>query len=203
MLGVTTDHSIKASQILPEPFVRNDVELIESFLEGEDRAFVALFERHNKPLYLYSARILGDSEAAEDVVQELWERVIHLRSKPKPIHNPLGFFLTIVRNLSLNHVKKVQRKALYERELQEQEVSKEPYADDLQDVVIDGLEQLPMQYREVLVLNLYSGYSFDEIAEMLDISTEAAWKRASRARKELREIVLRHISSNVTQKQGQ
>ena len=199
MFLTTTDPGIKIRQILPEPFVRDDVELVESFIEGDDRAFVALFERHNTPLYLYAARILGDAGVAEDIVQELWERVVHLRTKPQSIHNPLGFLLTIVRNLSLNYLKKERRKVLYEREIKEREAGSDPVG-NVQEAVIEGLEQLPLKYREVLVLNIYSGYTFDEIADMLEISTEAAWKRASRARKELRTIVLRHISSTLTQK---
>ncbi len=168
---------------------------MSAFLAGDDTAFESLFDRHNHRLFLYAARMLGKSQQAEDVVQELWERVVGIRAEPRPVHNPSGFFLTIVRNLCLNLLKREKRVAPFDDRavvLHEQHNRREQ--GELEAVVIESLDHLPMKYREVLVLNVYSGYDFEEIADMLDISVTTAWKRASRARQQLRESLLGYVA---------
>ncbi|MGE3801004.1 MAG: RNA polymerase sigma factor [Candidatus Kapaibacterium sp.] len=179
---------------MAEPLsVLRERRLMEEFLAGDDSAFAQIFDQHHERLYLYSARMIGDSSGAEDVMQEVWERLIRLRSDPQQIHNPVGFLLTITRNLSLNYIKKEKRKRRFTQEVEAQLQVEHPKAkNELKDVVLEGLNLLPMKYREVLLLNIYSGYGFEEIAVILNISVDAAWKRASRGRKELREFVLRN-----------
>ena len=61
---------------------------------------------------------------------------------------------------------------------------------DLEEKLVAALDSLPFETREILVLNAYCGYRFDEIATMLDKSPDAVWARASRARAQLRRMVL-------------
>src|SRR5687768_1835367 len=79
----------------------DEAALLVDFIGGDDTAFIELFDRHNQRLYLYCLKILGDEQQAEDVLQELWERVIRLRLKPPehPVQTPAAFFVTIARNL--------------------------------------------------------------------------------------------------------
>lgn len=188
---------------MPEAYGKDDVlgegesALLSAFLAGDDRAFTILFDRHNERLFLYCARLLGNAEQAEDIVQTVWERVIALRSARASrniIRNPLGFLFTIARNLCLNHLKRERRRAPFDEGAQAlcEENGREGKT-DIEESVLDGLNRLPMKYREVLVLNIYSGYDFEEIAAMLGISATAAWKRASRARAQLRALLLRHF----------
>jgi RNA polymerase sigma-70 factor (ECF subfamily) len=60
----------------------------------------------------------------------------------------------------------------------------------LETIILEALEKLPTADKEVLVLHIYSGYPFGEIAEMLGKSQEAVWQQASRARVKLRNIVM-------------
>ncbi|MBK8911418.1 MAG: RNA polymerase sigma factor [Chlorobi bacterium] len=177
------------------PAVGRDALLLSRHLEGDDAAFVELFNRHNNRLFAYCLKMVGRSETAEDLTQELWEKVIHLRQQPKKIDNPIGFFLTMARNLSLNHLKASARTSRFE-DLPE---SAHPAVDDLrersemEEIVVAALAALPMDYREVLILNMYSGYGLDEIAVMLGKSSQAIWKRASRAREKLRAEVMKRM----------
>lgn len=171
-----------------------DTLLLSRHLEGDDSAFVELFNRHNNRLFAYCLKMVGRSEVAEDLTQELWEKVIRLRQQPKSIENPVGFFLTMARNLSLNHLKASARTSRFD-DLPE---SAHPTDDlrersEMEEIVVAALATLPMDYREVLILNMYSGYGFDEIAVMLGKSPEAIWKRASRAREKLRAEVVKRM----------
>lgn len=169
----------------------DDALLMERFLAGDDAAFVDLFDRHNRRLFVYCLKLVANREHAQDLTQELWLRVLKLRLAPQKILNPAAFFVRIARNLCLNHLS-AQRHHLPLTALPESgHPMDEDDSSEMEEVILTSLNALPFEYREVLVLNVYCGYRFEEIATLLDKSPEAIWKRASRARKQLRTMVLK------------
>ena len=139
--------------------------------------------------------MVGSAQIAEDMVQETWIRLIGLRNQPKQeIHNPVGLLIQIARNLCLDHIKS-QRKRQSLDNLYEQASGSYTMREltAREEIVRCCLDQLSFDYRETLVLNMYSGYTFEEIASMLGKSPDAIWARASRARKKLRELVVAEI----------
>lgn len=170
---------------------RTDQALLERFLAGEKSPFLELYDRHNKRLFIYCLKVLGDHDLANDITQELWERVVRLRGSARRIDNPIGYFLKIARNLCLQHRKKARPyqplSTLPESAHPSNGIS---HLSELEESILGSLDRLSFEHREVLVLNIYCGYRFEEIAEMLGKSPEAIWKRASRARRELRDLVL-------------
>jgi RNA polymerase sigma factor (sigma-70 family) len=183
----------KKREISIAPMIEDDAAYFERFLAGDDTAFAELFDRHNHRLYVYCLKFLGSSELAEDVTQELWERIVRIRLDPQPVLNPVGFFLKIARNLCVNAQKRSRRfspladlpEGAHPNERMEGDERSE-----LEEAVQAGLAQLPFEYREVLILNVYCGYRFDEIATMLGKPSGTIWMRASRARTKLRKLVL-------------
>ena len=168
-----------------------DAQLLERYLTGDDSAFVELFNTHNHRLYVYCLKLVGNSEAAEDITQELWEKVIGLRADPKRIHNPLGFFLRMARNISLNYIRSRRRLSpldgVPDAALPVDDTRERSHREE---IVLMALAKMPFDYREVLILNTYSGFTLEEVAAMLGKSTEAIWKRASRARAKLSALVV-------------
>jgi RNA polymerase sigma-70 factor (ECF subfamily) len=167
-----------------------DRELFARFLEGDDLAFTLFLERHNRRLYAFCIKMLRDPEAAQDVMQEVWERVIRLRGSGESVGNPLGLLMRIVRNLSLNHLRD-ERDHLSLDELAEAQhpgaSAHEPSY--LEELIVLALERLPMPQREVLILHTYSGYNYMEIASMLDLSVDNVRMRAMRGRGHLGRIM--------------
>ncbi|MGE3801073.1 MAG: RNA polymerase sigma factor [Candidatus Kapaibacterium sp.] len=169
----------------------SDVDLFARHLRGDHDALMTLFDRHNERLWLYVARIISDGSIAHDIMQDLWERVIYLRKKKTEApDNPVGYCYRMARNLSLNFMRSrkgdVQIDDLTEADHPTVEIA-EPT--DQEELLTLALEKLPEAYREVLVLNAWSGYSFDEIAEMLGKQPGAIHTTAYRARKRLAEIM--------------
>ncbi len=180
---------MEESRTAPNP-PSEDAILFRKFLAGDDVAAIKVFRKYNRPLNVYCLKMLGSVEQAQDVTQEIWERVVRLRERPVEVHTPLGFLIRIARNLCLNHLRSrknfVPLGALEEAALP---VYTTPELSDMEDLVVSSLDKLSFDYREVLVLNFYCGYRFDEIAEMLGKTPDAIWMRASRARAQLRKIV--------------
>ncbi len=165
--------------------------LFEKFISGDDIAAIKVFKRYNRPLFVYCLKFLGNEEQAQDVTQEVWERTVRLRQKPIEVHSPMGFLLRIARNLCLNHIK-ARRLTVDVANLEEAahpSYTMHGETSDLEDLAVSSLDKLSFDYREVLILNLYCGYRFDEIAVMLEKSPDSIWMRASRARAQLRKIV--------------
>jgi RNA polymerase sigma-70 factor, ECF subfamily len=170
--------------------VGDDEALYERFMAGDNDACVTLFQRHNQRLFAYCLKLVGDSAQAEDLVQEVWGRMIELRATGRPLQNPIGFLVRMARNLSLDYLK-ARRKLLSLDHLNES--SHPAYSmhemSEKEELIVISMQKLPFDYREVLILNTYCGYSFEEIAGILGKSPEAVWTRASRARSQLRKLV--------------
>ena len=184
ILGVT-DRGASASLGRSE-----DAELFERFLAGDDAVAVRLFRKYNTRLFLYCAKMLRSNDQAEDVTQEIWERLIRLRSKPERVGNLAGLLFTMARNLCLNQLRATGRSVPLGSIAESAHPSTTiPGSTDVEQMVLSALDALGFEDRELLVLNIYCGYRLDEIATMLEISPNAAWTRASRARARLRRII--------------
>lgn len=168
-----------------------DIDLFARFISGEDAALMEIFDRHTHRLYLYCLKFVGDRGVAEDLVQDLWERVIKMRTRSsEPPPNPLGLLYRIARNLSLNSIRDRRQLSSLDAlpEWQHPSVSTREMSQQ-EELVVAALEHLPLPQREVLILNAYSGYRFDEIAEMLGEPVGAIRTRAWRARVQLGRVV--------------
>jgi RNA polymerase sigma-70 factor, ECF subfamily len=169
--------------------------LFKDFLSGDDAAFTTLFKAHNQRIFAYCYKMLGSEEQAQDVAQEVWEKVIDLRKEPPLVENPVGFLMRITRNKCLDVIKlRKNNSSLSDLDDHQHPYEEEHQGSEEEEIVLRALEKLPEEQREVLVLNIYSGYRFDEIAEMLGKSPDAIWARASRGRAALRKMVMEAMS---------
>ena len=158
--------------------------------------FDATFDEHYPDLVRYCTRLTGDGDVAEDLAQETWVRTIGLRTRERgSVENLYGMIYRIARNLSLDHLKSYRESKRIDIDLQELErrIGGAEQKSPEEEMVLRALEKLSFDYRETIVLHTYSGYSYEEIAEMLGKSPEAIWARASRARKKLRQLVAEEI----------
>jgi RNA polymerase sigma-70 factor (ECF subfamily) len=167
-----------------------DCLLFERFIAGDERALMALFDRHHHRVYLYCLKIVGDHDMAQDLAQEMWEQLIRYCTTPREIHAPIAFMLTIARNLCLNHLRlRRQHTSLHDLPESEHPATTTRELSHLEELVALSLPRLPFQQREIIILHDYCGYSFDDIAEMLDQPSGALRMRASRARSNLGRII--------------
>lgn len=165
-----------------------------SFLNGNDEAFRALYDAFERPLYLYVLRLLGSKGDAEDVFQDIWIRMFRLRGETKDVRKFSGLLFTVARNLSMNAIRDRKREpglsledAPFEVELVAR--SHEVEESDLRQMIERALMRLPIEQREAFVLREYFGYSYDEIAGITKTAMVTAKTRAWRARERLRKMI--------------
>ena len=168
----------------------SDRRLVERIAAGEESVMLELFDRHHHRLHLYCLSMVGDREAAADLAQEQWLRLIAFIRSGAEIRSPVGLMLTIARNLCLNHLR-LTRPHLSLEDLPESDhpVAHSRELSHLEELVVLSLPRLPFAQREVLTLHAYCGYRFEEIAEMLGEPAGVVRMRASRARSALGRII--------------
>jgi len=133
---------------------------------------------------------LGSLAEAEDVVQDAWLRL--QRVDPDEIRDLEGWMITTVSRLALDALRsaRVRREAYVGPWLPEPIVSDEPgpaeraaQAEEVSLALLVVLESLSASERSAFVLHDVFGYSFDEVAGAIGVSSAAARQHASRARK--------------------
>ena len=144
------------------------------------------FEAARPRLQRVAARILGDADAAQDVVQQAWLR---LHDTDEPIENLPGWLTTVTSRLCLDRLR--ARTPVPTESIEVEATAPDP-ADDvaLADTVGIALQvvldRLTPAERVAFVLHDSFGVDFESIASMLDTTPVAARKLASRARAKVR-----------------
>ncbi|MGD0539258.1 MAG: sigma-70 family RNA polymerase sigma factor [Verrucomicrobiota bacterium] len=125
-----------------------------------------LYDERAAGLLLYGQALGLDRAAAEDVVHEAFEALLRL---PVPPAAPAHYLVRAFRNRALNHWRSLWRRRAREREAEQWF---EPVPDDSAraQAALSALGRLEPGQREVIVLKIWNGLTFDQIAEMLALS---------------------------------
>jgi RNA polymerase sigma-70 factor (ECF subfamily) len=178
---------------------KSDEQLMTAVMVGDQVALAALVTRHHSPLLGYLYRLVGgDQQLAEDLVQETLLHV--LRQRTYQADRPFKPWLyRIATNLARDYFKSAAVRKLW-REGDEEEALLHLYdsepspeeralAAEQDSEVRAALTQLGEEYRVVLVLRFYQGFSLQEIAEILRIPLGTVKSRLSVGVHRLRAIL--------------
>jgi RNA polymerase sigma factor (sigma-70 family) len=153
-----------------------DEDLIEECRRGSQEAFFALFRRHKDAVFRFARRMLGDEDAAADVVQDVFEYFFRKIPEYRPEAKTTTFLLKAARNRCLNAIEKRRlRKALPLEEGGDLPSPAEPAPDeaaeraDLAAAALRGLEGLPPDAREVIALKVERDLTYAEIGDILGV----------------------------------
>lgn len=172
-----------------------DQQLLEQARAGDNKAFEQLVKRYESQVAATVIGMLGKCDAADDVGQEVFIRFYKGLDKFRG-EASLGTYLTrIAMNLSLNELKRRNRRQLFfkkpEGELTDAAISPDDsiMRHETQELVQNAIQKLEPGFRAVIVLRLIEGYSTGETAEILKIPRGTVLSRLARAQKKLREIL--------------
>jgi len=176
-----------------------DVRLMHLVAGGDTRAFEELIERHQALVAGTVARMLGSNADVEDIAQQVFIRVWKSAGRYVAKAKFTTWLLKITRNLVFNEMRRAKRHPHLPVQI-EPEAEEIPLKDEqtqapdamlleteLQSAIEKAIGQLPETQRMALVLRRYEELSYDEIAEVLDLSVPAVKSLLFRARTELRD----------------
>jgi RNA polymerase sigma-70 factor (ECF subfamily) len=161
--------------------------------EGDLAKLGLLFERYHVPLFEFLSRITGDRQVAEDLVQDIFVRILKYRATFRDGGSFETWVYRIARNARADYFRTRQATgAVAEEEPDRPDHAPGPVrqleADRDRARLKRALMMLREDKRELIVLARFQGVKHERIAEMLGIEAGAVKVRIHRALKELRQI---------------
>jgi len=182
-----------------------DVRLMRLVAGGDTSAFERLIERHQALVAGTVARMLGGNADVEDIAQQVFIRVWKSAGRYVARAKFTTWLLKITRNLVFNEMRRVKRHPHLPVQI-EPEADEIPLKDEqmtspdasllqneLQQAIETAIGLLPDTQRMALVLRRYEELSYEEIADVLELSVPAVKSLLFRARTELRERLKNYL----------
>ena len=169
-----------------------DHDLILDFIAGNDTAFKEIYQRYDKPLYLYAYHKLGNKEEARDMVQDVFAWLLNNRTGFDPNTTLSGYLYKSVLNKVYNVYKhkEVLRKYAEEghRYLDRESVETDFMIreKDLQAMIDTEIEAMPKGMREVYEMRKNKYLSIKATAEQLGVAESTVITQMKRAIKHLK-----------------
>ena len=180
-----------------------DIQLMRLVASGDTRAFEQLIERHQALVGGTVARMLGSNADVEDIAQQVFIRVWKSAGRYVAKAKFTTWLLKITRNLVFNEMRRAKRHPHLPVQIEEEEI---PLKDEqtrgpdaalleaeLQSAIEKAIALLPETQRMALVLRRYEELSYEEIADVLDLSVPAVKSLLFRARTELRDRLKNYL----------
>ncbi len=195
-------------------FVDEDALLMARVQANDAFAFEELTTRNQSRVYAYLQRFVGDPQLAEDLTQEVFMRVYKHRATFRQEARFSTWLFRIAHNVAYNAFRvKTRRPEKLFNALKgaESETTKMNFEDGIlsrsgatptqkiaklerQAVVRDAIARLSARQRQAVLLSRFEGMSYQEIADVMDLSIEAVKSLLSRARQNLKETLAPFIA---------
>ena len=161
-----------------------------------------LLIRYWSPLVAYANRLLGDEQAAEDVVQRAFVRLWENKYPIPDDDAARALLYRVVRNMVSNEWR---HERVHERWLLDQLADEPENAtpdrlmehDDMRAAIEVAIDRLPPKRREIFVLSRFHGLSNDEIASVLSISRQTVANQLVSSLRTLRELLESHTGPQI------
>jgi RNA polymerase sigma-70 factor (ECF subfamily) len=177
---------------------------------GEEAAFRDLVRRYERPVFSLLYRMVRDRALAEDLAQETFIKVLNGIRSYNPQYKFSSWLFKIAHNAAIDHLRR--------RELETLSLDGSPHATggdarrtpalqlgdrgesplhhvearELGAAIEQAIARLRPEYRSCIVLRFVEGYSYEEIAEILDVPLGTVKTHIHRARNELRRYLEDH-----------
>jgi RNA polymerase sigma-70 factor (ECF subfamily) len=177
----------------------DDVCHIEKFKTGDKTAFDALLRKYEDRVYTLCRYMLENAQDADDAAQDTFVKAFQGLKSFTPTSSFYTWLYRIAVNTCLDHKRKFSLHSLFFSADNEDHIDSFPshapspeaaYATmQSMQALQTALNSLSKKLRIVIVLTELEGLSYEEIAEVLDVSVGTVKSRISRAREELKKIM--------------
>jgi RNA polymerase sigma-70 factor (ECF subfamily) len=178
----------------------DDPILINRFKDGDTYAFEEIVLKYQDRIYNLCRYMLGNAHDAEDATQEVFLKVYQNLNKFKPDSSIHTWLYRIAVNTCIDYRRKPLFESLFKTSREGDifvldQPSDSPSPERLYEsrqignAIQLALGRLSEKLRTVIVLKEIEGLSYEEIAEVLDVSIGTVKSRISRAREELKELL--------------
>jgi RNA polymerase sigma factor (sigma-70 family) len=161
---------------------------------GDVAKMAMLFERHHRPLFRYFVSMNRNRELSEDLVQDVFFRMLRYRASYDPAQSFTAWMYQIARNASVDQAQKRKGEVIGIDEFDDRRAEivspaagPEENAAKNQDLALlrRALDRLPAEKRELLVLSRFQNMKYEEIATILQCEVGTVKVRVFRAMRAL------------------
>lgn len=185
-----------------------DKDLISLYINGQEKAFEVLLNRHKNKIYNYIYMKIRDQALSQDIFQETFIKVIN--TLKKGTYNEEGKFLPwamrIAHNLMIDYFRKTNKvrvisesSSRYEDftifdllEVQDNNVEDDMIYSELVSQMVELIEHLPDAQRDILNMRIFKEMSFKDIAKKENVSINTALGRMRYALINIRKLIEKH-----------
>ena len=196
-----------------------DVRLMLQVREGSAAAFEKLVEKHQKRLVMVLEHLVSDRTLAEDLAQDVFLRVYRARERYVPTAKFSTWLYTITHNVASNSIRKSSRRkevnlvsspsgSVPARPLDTMAKDKSNLMParlaaqkEMSAVIFEAIQSLGTRQRMAMLLSKYEGMSYNEIAETMELTTQAVKSLLSRARNNLKDTLEPYLETGRLHKQ--
>ena len=174
-----------------------DEDLMSLIESGDTQAFEALYDRYRQAAYRMAYRIMGETQATEDLVQEAFVKVWRAAGSYR-VHRGSArtWVLSIVHNLGIDQLRSLASRRRVKDITQARAPTSQPsqafaeaWRNSQSEQVREALRVLPQEQLKVIELAYFSGYTQKEIAELLKVPLGTVKGRARMGLKKMREYL--------------
>lgn len=181
--------------------VQSDKQLISQYLNGDEKSFETLLNRHKSKIYTSIYLFVKDRDLAHDIFQDVFIKIIDTLRKGKYNHEGkfLQWAMRISYNMCVDQFRRNKRRTKVSPSetfdifdiLESKDDNKEVMMikDQMHNKIRKLVDQLPEEQREVVILRHYADMSFKEIAALTRVSINTALGRMRYALINMRKMV--------------
>lgn len=179
-----------------------DVQLMLAFQAGDKQAFEKLMTAHFSRVLNFIFRYVGRRDIAEDLTQEVFIRVYKSVGSYQPQSKFSTWLFTIAKNLSLNELRSNKHKMVSMDEMidtgedhikvqfkdeRQQTPAEQLLENEQSQQVRKAIAELPENQRVAVLLRRYEQFTYEEIADVMQVTPKAVKSLLNRAKENLRE----------------
>jgi len=178
--------------------MRSDDDIIRSVIAGHTSDYEILIERYSTRIFHFIRRLIGDSDDAENLAQDVFIRIYENLDKYRLDSNFQAFIFTVAKNLSLNWIKK-RKRIIFFSQLGKTDFQRQEFASSAQPQSSEEAERnmrldralatLGEEQRLALILKVYLNFSYDQIAAVTGWSIAKIETLISRAKARLKKNI--------------
>jgi RNA polymerase sigma-70 factor (ECF subfamily) len=152
-----------------------DEDLVSLVEANDARAFAVLYDRHSRAAYSLAYRMMGERQAAEDLVQDAFLKIWRVAGSYRAERGSVRtWLLSIVHNRGIDQLRSLASRRRTQEKIEASAPSSQPneafaqsWRNTQRDQVREALKTLPKEQLKILELAYFSGYTHVEIAELL------------------------------------
>lgn len=166
-----------------------DRDLIRRARRGNIESYNVLVSRWEKRIYNYLLRLVGDREDALDLAQEVFLKAYRSLGKLKEDGRFAAWLFRIAHNEAFSLLRRRREEGEPGQPLARETLSYRLYPLEIALAVERALNSLPAEQREAVILKIYQGLKFEEMAEVLDCPVSTVKSRLYTALDRLKEML--------------